>query len=55
MKLQKVIKKKTESAYCEPPGKAAYSEYSIIIHSISTAGYVTAVPAFVRANSKPRR
>ena len=27
--------------------EAAYSEHSIAIHSISMAGYVTAVPAFV--------
>ena len=42
-----------ESAHCEPPRKVAYSEYSIAIHSISMAGYITAVLAFVWANSKP--
>ena len=40
--LLKVIKKITEFAHGEPPQKAAYSQ-----HSISMAGCVTAVLAFV--------
>ena len=48
VKLQKVIFQKiTESAHWEPPRKAAYSEHSIAIHSISMAGYVMAVLATV--------
>ena len=39
----------TETAHWEPPRKAAYSELSIAIHSISKADYVTAVLAIVRA------
>ena len=38
----------TKTARWEPPRKAAYSEYSIAIHSISKAGYVTTVLAIVR-------
>ena len=45
MNSQKVTfeKSQTETARLEPPRKAAYSEHSIAIHSISKAGYVTAV------------
>ena len=39
----------TETARWKPPQKAPYSEHSIAIHSISKAGYVTAVLAIVRA------
>ena len=38
-----------KNARWEPPQKAAYSEHSIAIHSISKAGYVTAVLAIVRS------
>ena len=34
--------------------KAAYSEHSIAIHSISKAGYVTAVLAIVRTEFRAR-
>ena len=44
----------TETACWEPPRKAAYSGHSIIIHSISKAGYVTAVLAIVRAELHAR-
>ena len=37
----------TETTRWEPPRKAAYSEHSIARHSISKAGYVTAVLAIV--------
>ena len=37
----------TETSPWEHPRKAAYSEHSIAIHSISMVGCVTAVPAFV--------
>ena len=40
-------KKITENARRESPWKAADSEHSIAIHSISKVGYVTAVLAFV--------
>ena len=36
------------------PRKAAYSEHSIAIHSISKAGYVTAVLAIVRTELRAR-
>ena len=56
MKLQKghfsII---TETARWQPPRKAVYSEYSIIaIHSISKAGYVTAVLAIIRTELHAR-
>ena len=38
----------TETARCEPPWKAVYSELSIAIHSTSKAGYVTTGLAIVR-------
>ena len=44
----------TETARWEPPQKGAYSEHSIAIHSISKAGYVTAVLAIVRAELRAR-
>ena len=52
MKLQQVTFQKspkllTENLHEGPP-KGAYSEHSIAIHSISKAGYVTAVLAIVR-------
>ena len=37
----------TESAPCEPTQKATYSEHPIAVHSISMAGYVATVLAFV--------
>ena len=40
----------TETARWEPPRKAAYSEHSIAVHSLSKAGYVTAVLAIVRTD-----
>ena len=43
------LKKITETAHWEPPRKAAYSEHSIAIRSISKAGYVTTVLAIIRA------
>ena len=42
-----VQKSHAETAHREPPQKTAYSEHSIAFHSISMAGYVTAVLAFV--------
>ena len=55
VQLQKVICKIiTEIARWEPPGKAAYSEHSIAIHSISMSGYVTAILAFVHAELRAR-
>ena len=49
MTSQKIIFSKiTETARWESPRKAAYSEHSIAIHSISKAGYVTTVLAIVR-------
>ena len=36
-----------ETAHQASSTEAAYSEHSIAIHSISMAGYVTPVPAFV--------
>ena len=50
MKSQKVIKNKqtnTETAHQASSTEAAYSEHSIAIHSISMAGYITAVLLFV--------
>ena len=44
----------TETARWEPPWKAVYSEHSIAIHSISKAGYVTAVLAIVRTELRAR-
>ena len=44
----------TETARWEPPRKAAYSEHSIAIHSISKAGYVTTVLAIVRTKIRAR-
>ena len=35
--------------------KAAYSEHTLYIHSISMAGYVTAVLAFIRDEVRARR
>ena len=49
MKSQKVTFQKSQKLLAEnSPRKAAYSEHSIAIHSISKAGYVTAVLAIVR-------
>ena len=45
----------TETAHWELLRKAAYSEHSIAIHSISMAGCVTAVLAFVRAALRGRK
>ena len=39
----------TETAHRESSTEAASSEHSIAIHSISMAGYVTVILAFVRA------
>ena len=44
----------SETARGEPPRKAAYSEHSIAFHSISKAGYVTAVLAIVRTELRAR-
>ena len=50
VKLKKeIFSKITETAHWEPPRKATYSKHSIAIHSISVAGYVTAILIFVRA------
>ena len=55
MKSQKGhFSKITGTARWEPPQKAAYSEHSIAIHSISKAGYVTAVLAIVRTELRAR-
>ena len=43
------FKKITETARWKPPRKAACSQHSIAIHSISKADYVTAVLAIVRS------
>ena len=44
----------TETARWEPPRKAAFSEHSIAIHSISKAGYITAVLAVVHTELRAR-
>ena len=44
----------TETAHWEPPRKGTYSEHSIAIHSITKAGYVSAVLAIVRAELRAR-
>ena len=55
MKLQKVIFQKSQKLLAENlHEKAAYSEHSITIHSISMAGYVTTAPAFVSGKFKAR-
>ena len=52
MKSQKVIFRTSpaETAHRVSSMEKAYLEHSIAVHSISMAGYVTAVPAFVRSN-----
>ena len=48
--MQKVIFQKSQKLLTETlPRKAAYSEHSMAIHSISMSGYITAVLAFVHA------
>ena len=54
MKSQKEIFQKSDTAHREPPQKAAYSEHAMAIHSISMAGYVTTLLAFVCAELRGR-
>ena len=44
-----VMMQSYNTAHWEQPRKASHSEYSIAIHSVSVAGYVTAVLAIVCA------
>ena len=54
MKLLQVTFQKSQTARCEPPRKAVYSELSIAIHSTSKAGYVTTGLAIVRTELRAR-
>ena len=55
MKSQNVTFQKSQKMLAENlHEKVAYSEHSIAIHSISKAGYVTAVLAIVRSELRAR-